>query len=187
MAKMQSGAFWKYVPNCITSLRIIGGCALLFLPPLSPWFYGIYTLCGISDVADGCIARATHSTSRLGTILDSIADLLLYATVLLRLLPMLWQRIPMWVWGLFAMVLLIRLGAYTTAAVKYRRFASQHTYLNKLTGFLFFLLPYMCYLNCLVSYCVVGCAVGGLASAEELIIYLQEPVYRPGRQSIFQK
>ncbi len=187
MSDKKRNRWVRRLPNCITSLRILGALILFWVRPLTPWFYGVYSLCGISDVVDGCVARATKTTSRLGAILDSIADLLFYGVMLVRLFPMLWARLPGWVWVMFALVLLIRLGAYLTAAVKYRRFASSHTYLNKLTGLMVFLMPYLWSTGSLTAYCAVGCVVGGLASAEELCIYLREPVYRPERKTILMK
>ena len=66
------------LPNFLTALRIAGAACLLFITPLSPAFFIVYTFCGISDVLDGVIARASHSTTEFGAKLDSAADLLFY-------------------------------------------------------------------------------------------------------------
>lgn len=99
-----------------------------------PAFYVIYTVCGVSDVVDGVIARATGTTSEFGARLDSIADLSFYTVIIVRLLPSLWIRLPGWFWYLLGAAVLVRLASYVAAAVKFHRFASVHTYLNKLTG-----------------------------------------------------
>ena len=130
------------LPNLLTALRIAGAVCMIFMPPLTQAFFIIYTLCGVSDVLDGTIARARHSESDFGARLDSIADLLFYAVMLLRIFPVLWERLPRVIWLLVAIVLLMRAASYITAAVKYRRFASLHTLLNKLTGFGVFMIPY---------------------------------------------
>ena len=82
------------LPNLLTALRIAGAVCMIFMPPLTQAFFIIYTLCGVSDVLDGTIARAWHSESDFGARLDSIADLLFYAVMLLRIFPVLWERLP---------------------------------------------------------------------------------------------
>ena len=41
------------LPDCLTGLRIAGAIGLLFLRTGSPGFYGLYTLCGVSDMPPG--------------------------------------------------------------------------------------------------------------------------------------
>ena len=53
-------------PNICTMLRIVGTVGLLLIRPLTLPFYLLYTFCGITDVLDGTIARATNSTSEFG-------------------------------------------------------------------------------------------------------------------------
>ncbi len=173
------------LPNILTSLRILGAACMLFMSPMTGWFFAVYTFCGASDVLDGVIARARHSESELGAKLDSVADLLFYAAMIIRIFPVLWERLPRIIWIFVALVLLLRSGAYLTAAVRYRRFASMHTYLNKLTGFGVFMIPYFISGSLGVVYCFVACAVGGIASAEELIIHLLSPQYTPSVKTIF--
>ncbi|MBO7283210.1 MAG: CDP-alcohol phosphatidyltransferase family protein [Alistipes sp.] len=64
----------KHLANIVTSLRIIFSCAMLFCPPFSALFYILYSICGISDMVDGTIARRTNSATEFGTRLDTIAD-----------------------------------------------------------------------------------------------------------------
>lgn len=122
------------VSNGITTLRIIGSVVLVFLGYTSPLFIVIYTLTGLTDVLDGWIARLTGTAGKFGATLDSIADLLFYMVMLVKLLPVLLKTLPVEIWYGVAVVLLIRLSAYTTTAIKYHCFASLHTILNKLTG-----------------------------------------------------
>ena len=51
------------IANVTTGLRILVSAALLFCPVFSPMFYALYLIAGISDVADGIIARKTNSVS----------------------------------------------------------------------------------------------------------------------------
>jgi CDP-diacylglycerol--glycerol-3-phosphate 3-phosphatidyltransferase len=174
------------VPNCITACRIAGAILLLFLTPLSTAFYVVYSLCGFSDVLDGLIARATRTTSEFGAKLDSVADLTFYTAMMLKILPVLWELLPHWIWFAVAAVLLVRLSAYGVAAVRYRQFASLHTYLNKFTGLMLFAVPYFLSLPFSVGYCFTVCAVGGLSSLEELVMHLLNREYKPNVKSIYQ-
>jgi len=172
------------IPNIITSFRLIGTICLFFIQPFSVSFYVVYTLCGLSDVLDGLIARATKKTSEFGAKLDSVADLLFYAVMLIRIFPVLWGRLPGVIWYFVCGVLLIRLLAYVVAAVKYRRFAAQHTYMNKLTGAAVFTIPYFLTHAGDIIACYVVCVIAGLASLEELLIHVFSKKYRSEQKTI---
>ena len=88
----------KSLPNYITFCRIIGSILLLFLKPFSIAFFAIYSICGISDLLDGYIARSTKTTSEFGAKLDSIADLSFYAVMFLKIFPTLIDTLPLWLW-----------------------------------------------------------------------------------------
>ena len=173
------------LPNLITSVRIVGTLALLPIRPLSAGFYWVYTLTGLTDALDGLVARATHTASALGAKLDSAADLLFYAVMLIRILPELWRVLPGAIWFAVGFVLALRLTAYAVAAVKYRKFASLHTYGNKLTGLMVFAVPYFLLTAWAVPLCWAACCVGILSSGEELAIHLRSKEYRGGVKTIF--
>lgn len=160
---------------------------MAFTEPLSAVFYVFYSVCGISDALDGTIARATGTASRFGAKLDSVADLLFYSVMLFKILPILWEALPVTIWYVVGLVLLVRLLAYLTAAVKYKCFASMHTWLNKLTGLVLFLVPYVLLTKMAVGYCVMVCCVALLASAEELLMHLSRAAYDPDIKTIFKK
>lgn len=173
------------VPNFISTLRITGTACLLFIKPLTAAFYIVYTLSGISDALDGWIARSTNTTSELGAKLDSIADLLLYAVMIIRVFPELWKRLAVWIWYVLAVVLVIRLISYGYVAVKHHRFSAMHTYGNKVTGLLAFLVPYFLLLENATPACGVVVVVAFLSSAEELLLHLCMKDYDPRAKSIF--
>lgn len=173
------------IPNLITALRIAGTCCLLLTPPLTPVFYGLYAFTGLTDVLDGWLARRMGMTSAFGAKLDSIADLLFYAVMLLRIFPILYATLPAVIWYAVGVVLLLRLSAYLVAAVKYHRFASLHTYLNKLTGVGVFLIPCVITLPIGIGACWIICVIAALSSAEELLIHLRGKSYRPNIKSLF--
>ena len=172
-------------PNICTMLRIVGTVGLLLIRPLTLPFYLLYTFCGITDVLDGTIARATNSTSEFGARLDSISDLIFYAVMIVKFFPILLEVLPVWMWYCIGAVLVIRACSYVTAAVRYHRFASLHTILNKATGFCVFCLPYMLVQDFALRYCEITCVIAGLASTEEFLIHLLSKEYEPGRKFIW--
>ena len=161
---------WLTVPNCITLLRMISTLVMAFLEPLSKEFFLVYTFAGLTDILDGFIARITKTVSKFGAKLDSIADLLFYAVMLLKIMPVLVKMLPWYIWLAVAIVLALRLAAYIAAAVKEKQFAAHHTLLNKATGFCMFCVPYILPLSFAAHLCWIPCIVGGLASTEELLI-----------------
>ncbi len=173
------------LPNCITAVRIAGTVVLLFLAPLTPLFFIIYTLCGFSDVLDGWIARKTNTISEFGAKLDSIADLLFYTLVIIRLLPVLLRLLPTWIWYIVGGIVLVRLIAYLTAALKFHRFASLHTRMNKITGGAVFLLPYFLVLPCATVYCFFVVGVACISSLEELVIHITRKEYHSNMNALF--
>ena len=173
------------LPNGITCLRIIGATALLGLPPLSVSFFILYTLCGFSDVLDGWVARLTRQQSEFGAKLDSLSDLLFYAVMLGKIFPLLWTLLPKEIWIAVSAILVIRILSYVTAAIRYKRFASLHTYLNKATGLALFSVPYCLNRPWGIGYCAFVCVVGALASTEELIIHLRSARYTADTKTLW--
>lgn len=173
--------------DIITFLRIAGTILLLVLQPLSAEFFWVYALTGLTDVLDGWIARKTKTASDSGARLDSIADLLFYTVILIRVSPSLFTILPNEIWYAAAAVFCIRISAYITAAIKYRLFASLHTYLNKFTGIAVFLIPFLIITEYAVEYCWIVCAVAAAASLEELIIHLSSKDYCSNVKSVFYK
>ena len=160
------------LPNGITAARMAGTAALLLVRPLTPGFYILYTLTGLTDVLDGWIARRTGTASDFGARLDSAADLLFYTVVLCRLFPILDVRMPPEIWYAVGGVLLLRLLGYAVAAVRYRRFAALHTKLNKLTGLCVFSIAYLLDSPALVPVCCLICLLAAIAAGQELLLHL---------------
>ena len=69
----------KNIPNIITIIRIFLSITFVFIKPYSITFCIIYVLCGISDILDGYIARNTNTTSKIGSILDTLSDITMVA------------------------------------------------------------------------------------------------------------
>ena len=73
------------IPNLLSLLRLLGVPLFLWLalgPGANGWAFAVLAFGGLSDYADGKIARRFHQTSRLGTVLDPAADrLYIVATI----------------------------------------------------------------------------------------------------------
>jgi cardiolipin synthase len=76
------------IPNVLSGLRLVGVPVFLWLvlvPQADVAAFCLLAVSGITDWADGAIARATGQISRLGQILDPLADRLYIAATLLGL------------------------------------------------------------------------------------------------------
>lgn len=173
------------VADWFTLSRIFGAAWLIFIKPMSSLFFIVYSVCGISDVIDGWIARATKTTSEIGARLDSMGDIFFYGVMLIRVFPILWGMLPSFIWYIVCSIILIRIVSYLLAAIKYKCFASLHTLLNKLTGFCMFAVPYLLQTKFGVEYCFIVMAVAGISSMEELIIHILRKEYSLEGNSIF--
>lgn len=174
-------------PNCITASRILGAIMLFFTERFSMPFFIIYTLCGITDSIDGFVARITKTDSEFGAKLDSVSDLVFYTVLLIKIFPFLWAELPMYVWYITLAAIIIRICSYMTAVIKYKKFASLHTYANKLTGAAIFCVPYLVSFFDTVYVCLVVCIIALVASAEEFIIHIKAKEYSGDKHSIFSK
>ena len=129
----------KKTANYITAGRIGLALALLFIQPLTVPFYAVYILCGLSDMADGFIARKTHTESVFGAKLDSIADFVFVITALVRILPVI--NIPMWLIMWIGLIMLIKFANILVGYICQKKLVMLHTTANKITGFMLFILP----------------------------------------------
>ena len=129
----------KHIANLLTFCRILGSVLLLFFSAFSVEFYIIYLFCGFSDMIDGTVARKTNSVSRLGSQLDTIADLVFIMASIIRLLPAI--HIPDWLLIWCGAIAVIKISNIILGFICKKQFVSLHTVMNKITGLLLFLLP----------------------------------------------
>ena len=80
---------------------------------------------------------------------------------------------PASVWWIVGAAVLIRLCAYGVAAVKEHRFSALHTLLNKLTGLMVFLIPWILALPAAVPLCHGVAAMALVSSSHELWLHLR--------------
>lgn len=129
----------KHIANIITGCRVLCSVWLLMIPVFSVRFYVVYLFCGLTDMADGIIARKTNSESGLGAGLDSAADFIFAAAAFVKILPE--MALPGWVWGWMAGIVTIRGFNAALGLIREKKLILGHTVMNKITGLLLFLLP----------------------------------------------
>ena len=130
-------------PNLISSARMAGAMCLLLLdvtPQIFSGFWGIYAICGVSDFADGYLARKLKSETKSGALLDSVADIVFVVCCAFKLIPLL--NLPRWVWIWIGAIAVIKVINQISALIVHRKFVFPHTLANKLAGMsLFISLP----------------------------------------------
>ena len=128
------------IPSLITGLRI-----LLVLPVLMAlfqgyygWVLGLFALAGISDGLDGFLARHYGWHSRLGAIVDPIADKLLMVALYLGLGIL--AHLPWWLVALVIGRDLVIVGGALSYYALIGRFDMEPTLVSKLNTVLQILL-----------------------------------------------
>ncbi|MGI5825257.1 MAG: CDP-alcohol phosphatidyltransferase family protein [Bacillota bacterium] len=158
----------QHLPNILTISRTIGSLLLFTTQPLSALFYTIYIFCGISDIADGGIARKFNLQTVLGAKLDSIADAVFVAVSLTLLLPVIDLTTP-FLFCIF-IIILLRLLSIIAGLQKYREFTPLHTYSNKLTGIFLFCLPFFIRTDLCFAALTITTITAVISATEELMI-----------------
>lgn len=129
----------KHIANILTGSRILGSILLLFFPAFSMAFYILYLFCGLSDMIDGTIARKANSISKLGSQLDTAADLVFAGVSVMKWLPAI--HFPPWLWIWSGAIAMLKIANILWGYLSKKQFIAMHTMMNKATGLLLFLLP----------------------------------------------
>lgn len=88
---------------------------------------------------DGSVARKTGSVSEFGAGLDTIADFVFVVASITKLFPVLKISIWMWIW--IAAISGIKVFNVIYGFIIHKRFVSEHTVINKVTGAILFFIP----------------------------------------------
>lgn len=165
----------RLVPNQLTALRlalipVLWALALAGAPALvGPGLL----LAAATDVADGIIARRTHTTTRFGSAFDSVADHLLSASTVVFLFLLepdfvREQLVPLSAWALPGIATL----AY--GWVRHRRLGNLHLYSAKLAGTVgyVFVATLFFFENYSRTFFAVALGLAFLATAETLLVLL---------------
>ncbi|HSK62115.1 MAG TPA: CDP-alcohol phosphatidyltransferase family protein [Actinomycetospora sp.] len=108
-----AGERWLTVPNALSFLRLLGVPLFLWLllgPRADGWALVVLMASGITDWLDGRLARALDQYSRLGELLDPLADRLYTVAALVAFLVR--GIVPWWV-----LVLIIGRDVVVSAAL----------------------------------------------------------------------
>jgi cardiolipin synthase len=109
---------FSWLPNAISLLRIalIAPILLLILEGTFGWALALFLLAGFSDGLDGYLAKRFEWHTRLGALLDPVADKLLVAGLFITLAYT--QDIPVWL----AAVVILRDVVIVAGATVYNFF-----------------------------------------------------------------
>lgn len=151
-----------YIPNLLTLARMWLCIPLGVTEALSPLFFLLYTLIGMSDILDGWLARRWHCTTSFGAQLDGAADLIAFGVIGWKIWPFL--HFPTWLWGLLVCIVCVRIGNMVCAYLSKNTNIFQHTLLNRLTGLLLFISIYLIE-NALFQWLAAGIAILALLAA----------------------
>ncbi len=151
--------------NIITGIRIVISAFLLFCPAFSRAFFTLYIAAGVSDMIDGAVARKTGTASEFGSRLDTIADIVLIAVCLIKVIPVL--DVPVWLYIWIAVIAFIKMANIAAGYIRQKEFISVHSMINKVTGGLLFIFPLtLAFIDLRYSAAVV-CTVATAAAIQE--------------------
>lgn len=87
---------WRWVPNALTLTRIalVPFLAMAIIDEHYRIAFALFFLAGVSDLADGMLARHFRWQTRLGSLIDPLADKLLFAAVFIVLV--LQGKVALW-------------------------------------------------------------------------------------------
>lgn len=177
----------RHVPNALSAARIGAAPALGYFAAsgAEQRFTWLLVPALLTDIADGYIARRFGLTSRLGALLDSIADALLFFVAIFG------------VWALHPAVLrehavagLLVAGSWlveiAAAFARYGRLSSFHTYASKAAGYLLGItigVLFVWGLPPLLLYAAVAVSVA--ANLEELALIWLLPAWRTDVRGLY--
>ena len=173
-----------YIPNMITSCRIVLSLSLLFIDFRSALFILIYLICGLTDLLDSYIARRTGSETPLGARLDSIADLFMCCMIIITMMKQ--NQINTLIFIGIIIVFVLKIGDAVFSKIKFGKISSIHTISNKLSGLLFFFCP-LTYIFCGNNLLIITGILASLASIEEFLILFTSKSLDLNRKSILSK
>ncbi len=130
--KLPREIFWN-LPNTITVVRVSVVPVLLLLP----WFVDqsgsrfiawAFIIAALTDIVDGWLARRGQQVTRIGKLLDPLADKLIVSTALIVLITV--GRIPLWATWMVVVII-----GRELAVTGLRGIASAHGHVIGATGY----------------------------------------------------
>ena len=153
------------LPNAITTVRILCNSAILFCNALSPTFFALYVIAGVSDIADGWVARRTNTASEFGSKFDTAADAVFVIVCLIKLIQAI--DIPVWLIVWTGAIACIKIFNIVWVYAERRQFVSVHSAMNKVAGALLFALPPTLTVIDIKYSAPIVCTIATLAAIDE--------------------
>ena len=114
---------------------------------------------------DGTVARKTGAVSNFGAKLDTASDFVFMAVCVVKLFHKI--NIPTWLWIWIAIIAIVKVINIVMGFIRRKKLVALHTFLNKITGLLLFLLPLtLQFILPTYSFAVV-CTIATIAAIQE--------------------
>jgi phosphatidylglycerophosphate synthase len=177
----------RHLPNLLSALRILCAPALIALICLDSRqpFAWLLVAALISDILDGLIARSFGFVSKLGSLLDSIADFLLFIVAAIGAWRFHRPLVAAHAAG-FLTIAVLWIGVTLIGYLRYGRLASFHTLLTRIAAYLLggflgslFIWGFQGWLFTLA----VGFVVA--SQLEELVLMVRLPVWTPDARGLY--
>lgn len=171
----------RHLPNALSVARILATPVLVVLAATDreAAFTWVLVPALLSDIADGLIARIFRLQSKLGALLDSIADVLLLIAAFCGV----WVFHPELVerhWLAGALLLGTWFAESVAALLRYGRLASFHTFLAKVAGYLLGIFVGVLFVFGFSAWLLyLAVAVSVLANLEGIAMIALLPEWRP--------
>lgn len=176
----------RSIPNIISVLRIILSFGLLLTLDNMYLFSGLVFFIGLTDIADGYIARKYNLVSKLGAKLDSLGDLFFFGIILLIIFYCYnWILTENYIW--FLVIVLLKISTAVISRIKTGEFLFIHTLANKFTGLVVFLAILIIPFFVADTLFLLLFLVATIAAAEELLIVILNKTPDINQKSIFKK
>ena len=177
----------RHLPNLLSALRLAAAPVLVALAMTGE--LGIFTVvlvpALVTDIADGYLARRLGVTSRFGALLDSLADLVLFAAAVFGVWcfhPELLLRHP----AAGGLLITCWLVEPLVALLRYGRISSFHTYASKVAAYLLGFMVAALFLWGVpeaLFYAAVGAGIA--ASIEEILLIAVLPQWRSDVRGLY--
>ena len=161
-------------------LLLVPGLVILVLYGFNGWALVTFTVAGVTDALDGEIARRAGQRTRLGALLDPMADkLLLVSTFVVLTMPLgLPNQLPVWFTVLVISrdVLIVVTVAVVNLAIERRVFYPSTlgkitTVLYVMTGAVTLLFNYLGYASAVVTWTVYAALAATIVSGLHYIVH----------------
>lgn len=176
----------RNLPNALSCIRVPLSLLLLLTIDNKILFLSLYMMCGLSDLADGVIARKMNCVTAVGAKLDSVADIVFSMVSIYLIFSQTNLISSLYLSICVLLVSGLRIVNILIVKVKFRQWNVTHTISNKVTGLaLFLILPiYFTWGSVPTAIVVICTALAFISSIEETCILVLSNYYNVNRRSL---